>query len=323
MRINIFVSISALILAIGAPGASLFAQLTQVDPTFNAVPSRPLTSAMSHLVQPDGKVIVYGSKTVIDGVPTASIARLNTDGSRDPSFSYCDCALSSVTSARLLPDGKISVAGRDGTTAKIIRLNSDGSVDPTFLVSIPAGGFFHSTLYVEAVQPDGKILVMEWSSVNTNQTYSVSRYNTEGTRDSSFTGFTIVSGTNFGASVRILLLPDGRFYVAENVTNGSGWSGILRRRNANGSIDSTWETPTFTSDPGFPPNVFIYDFAVAADGSVLAVGRFNTVNGLAKPNFVKLLSAGNVDVGFPVPSTGANRVYILPDGKILFGTSSR
>src|SRR5688500_4457852 len=79
------------------------AQPATVDTTFNAVPSSPLTGALSHLVQPDGKVIVYGSKTVIDGVATGTFARLNSDGSRDPSFSYCDCALSTVINARLLP----------------------------------------------------------------------------------------------------------------------------------------------------------------------------------------------------------------------------
>src|SRR5215213_9327574 len=81
---------------------SAIAQSATVDTSFNAVPARPLNVSPSHLVQPDGKVILYGTKTVIDGVASGYFARLNSDGSRDPSFFYCDCALSNVINARVL-----------------------------------------------------------------------------------------------------------------------------------------------------------------------------------------------------------------------------
>ncbi|HUR99658.1 MAG TPA: FG-GAP-like repeat-containing protein [Pyrinomonadaceae bacterium] len=326
---NLF-SISILFTVLLAIAATSNAQLSQVDPTFNAVPSNALTGAMSHLVQPDGKVIVYGPKTVIDGVAADSFARLNSDGSRDPSFSYCDCALSTVTSARLLPDGKIVVAGSELVNGdgggKIIRLNTDGSVDPTFRVFFSGGPGFNERFSVEAVQPDGKILAMRRSSgPGTNVSYGVYRFNTDGTQDASFTPFGVTSGSGFGASIRIALLPDGRFYIATTI-GGSGSSGspTLQRRNADGSIDSTWQAPSFSGDPNIPQSASLFDLAVAPDGGATVAGNFLRVNGLEKAGLVKLMPLGNVDLGFSLPPvTWASRVYTLPDGKTLFaGTIS-
>ena len=321
MKFGARVVIAALVVLSGSIFA--FGQTSSVDPTFNAVPSLPLTSGLSHLVQPDGKVIVYGSKTVIDGVATAEIARLNSDGSRDQSFSYCSCALTEVTGAEPLPDGKIVVAGRDFVGGRIIRLNADGSVDPTFVVFTPGGPSFGVKYFVEAVQPDGKILVTRRTSgPTTNVTFSVYRYNTNATQDSTFAPFTVTSGSGFDSTTRIVLLSDGRFYIASTITGGGFTTSTLNRRNADGSIDSTWQSPGFSGEPGFPQNVRIYDLAVATDGGVLVVGNFMRVNGVEKTNFVKLLPAGNVDLAFPVPSTSATRVYSLPDGKILYATAS-
>jgi hypothetical protein len=70
----------ALILA-----ASVTAFGEDVDPTFNAVPSSPLTStsSLSQIVQPDGKVILYGPKLVVDATAKGDIVRLNVDGTLD------------------------------------------------------------------------------------------------------------------------------------------------------------------------------------------------------------------------------------------------
>jgi uncharacterized delta-60 repeat protein len=227
-----------------------------------------------------------------------------------------------VTSARLLPDGKIVVAGNDGVTGKIIRLNTDGSVDPNFVVSFGGIGTQSESFSVEAVQPDGKILATRRSSASGSYLLRVYRFNTNGAEDLSFTPFTVAESFGGTASVRIELLSDGRFYLTLNVTNAGGNIGGVSRRNADGSVDSTWQSPSILSAPGLPADVFIYDLAVAPDGGVFAVGRFSIVNGLEKQGFVKLLPAGNVDVGFPAPPTSASRLYILPDGKILIAGSS-
>ncbi len=112
---------------------------TTVDLTFNAVPSKSLTSPteLQQVVQPDGKVIVFGIKGVANGVAKGDVFRLNADGTLDTTFDYCGCRLTSVRNVMLAPAGKIIVAGGEGNGAKMIRLNPDGSIDPTFLATSP------------------------------------------------------------------------------------------------------------------------------------------------------------------------------------------
>src|SRR6185503_21201482 len=97
------------------------------------------------LVQPDGKILLAGSFTTINGVGRAQIARLNEDGTVDPGFSsYLDAAsYNQVTCLALQPDGKLLMGGFlsfvNGTRPGIARLNEDGSVDSTFNLNFEFG----------------------------------------------------------------------------------------------------------------------------------------------------------------------------------------
>jgi uncharacterized delta-60 repeat protein len=85
-------------------------------------------------VQPDGKILVAGSS---DG--DFALARYNSDGSLDTSFSYdgrdttnfggSDDGCNNVT---MQADGKILVTGSSGGDFAVARYNSDGSLDTTF-----------------------------------------------------------------------------------------------------------------------------------------------------------------------------------------------
>lgn len=94
-------------------------------------------------VQPDGKVLITGQFTTYDGEPVAGIARLEPDGSLDPSFQvgtgFAGLAGPDVGGAALLlqHDGKIVVGGwfnsYNGVPRNnILRLNADGSLDHSF-----------------------------------------------------------------------------------------------------------------------------------------------------------------------------------------------
>lgn len=294
---------------------------SDVDPTFNAVPSSDLLtpSSFQQLVQPDGKIIVYGPKMVVDGVAKGDILRLNTDGTADDTFNYCRCGLSSIRNVMLGADGKIIVAGSEDNNAKMIRLNADGTTDNSFVVfsAGPPPIFGGAEFSVSAVQPDGKVLATLRFASQGFVSFGLSRYNANGSVDSGFTSIAIASGSPMSASVVIQLLPDGRFYLA--VTSGvTGTSASLRRRNADGSADATFENPSFQTT-GFPSFTTITDIAVASDGNVLVSGTWDTVNGLSRKNLIRLQPAGNVDLGFTSPSmvqTG-NSVEILGDGRIL------
>ena len=117
-------------------------------------------------LQADGKILVAGSFTTIGGGGTGTttrntLARLNADGSLDPSFN--PGANGQVVALAVQADGKILVGGGfttlggggTGTTARscIGRLNADGSLDTSFDPGAKA------EVLALAVQPDGKILV--------------------------------------------------------------------------------------------------------------------------------------------------------------------
>src|SRR5947209_18778926 len=73
------------------------------------------------VVQPNGKVIIGGEFTTVKGLARSGIARLNSDGSGDPTFNPRIEANGNVLSVALQADGKVLV-GSGG----IVRLNSDG-----------------------------------------------------------------------------------------------------------------------------------------------------------------------------------------------------
>lgn len=298
---------------------------TTVDQTFNAVPSSELTltTAFQQVVQPDGKVIVFGMKGVVDGVAKGDIFRLNADGTLDNTFSYCNCGLTRVTSLKLAPDGRMLVGGTVPGFAKIIRLNTDGSIDPTYSTTSPgpSPAFLGSAEFVvNAVQSDGKVYATRQFTSTGNSFFYLRRYNSDGSIDSGFAEIFLTSGSPAFASVLIEFLGDGRFMMA--VTSGTTGSGAtLRRRNSDGSVDASFEAPSFAGS-GFPALVNISGISIEADGSVLAAGRWETVNGLTKKNLVRLLPAGNVDLVFNGPNAfWGTGVQALAGGKLLFSAN--
>src|SRR5204863_715331 len=87
--------------------------------------------------QPDGKVIVGGNFTTVNGVARNCVARLLADGSLDTTFNPGTGANDVVVAVLLQPDGKVVIGGYfttiNGTTKRMLaRLNADGSVDGTF-----------------------------------------------------------------------------------------------------------------------------------------------------------------------------------------------
>ena len=295
----------------------------QVDPTFNAVPSIVATSGIAApVVQPDGKVILSGGRMVVDGVAKSEIVRLNTDGTADPTFSYCGCAIGAIRNIMLAPDGKIIVAGSTSNNAKIIRLNQDGSVDPGFSVfsAGPPPFFGGAEFSVHAVQPDGKVLAMLRVSSSGYVAFYLDRYNADGTVDAGFPRIGLAGGSPMAASLEIELLPSGKFYMA--LTAGvTGNSATLTRRNSDGSLDSSWTAPNF-GPVGFGSFTSIRDLEALPDESVLVAGNWQTVNGVAKRYLIKLLPAGNVDLDFATPPVHWGlEVERLPDGKIIFSGS--
>src|SRR5262249_14714436 len=126
------------------------------DPYFRT----PLVEAAA--VQSDGKVILGGVFTQVDGLSSSNLVRLQTDGTVDSSFVAWvgSTNRARVRALAIQADGKI-LAGGDFTVANslprrsLARFNSDGTLDTSFIPSFSVGGVVHTIL----IQPNGTILV--------------------------------------------------------------------------------------------------------------------------------------------------------------------
>ena len=101
-----------------------------------------IRDSSSIVLQPDGKVLAGGG---------TNLARLNTDGSVDPSFTSTGFGIESLA---LQSDGKILV-GSIQSGAIVRRLNPDGSEDAN--VDVFAG--LSTWVRAIALQPDGRVLI--------------------------------------------------------------------------------------------------------------------------------------------------------------------
>ncbi len=301
--------------------ASSFAQ-NAVDPTFD-----PGTGANafieSTVVQPDGKILVCGMFTSINGVPRNYIARLKSDGSVDPTFianpNYWTRFMA------LQPNGKILIGGFftgvDGASRnRVARLNENGSLDTTFNPGIGCTGRMVPAdptdpfLFAIAVQNDGKIIIGgNFTNYNGVVRNGVARLNSNGSLDSTFN-----VGDGVNSWVRsILILPNAQILL-------SGWFENYDNRTHNRMVRLN---PDGSADTGFNPwfgySTSIYSMSRQNDGKIVVGGHSVNTNAPFRQEIVRLLSDGSYDPEFNPGGEGANdkveSVVVEPDGKILIG----
>ncbi|PTN33773.1 delta-60 repeat domain-containing protein [Desulfonatronum sp. SC1] len=267
-------------------------------------------------LQPDGKILIGGWFTTVNGVARTGIARLNANGALDNGFqAVVDGWLSSLA---LQPDGKILIGGSfttvNGVTRTgIARLNADGSLNAIFNPALIEG-----SVYVLAVQPNGRILIGgEFQKVGGVTRTGIARLNANGTLDTGFNPAAIE-----GNSVTNLALQsDGKIIVAGFFTKVGGQprNGIARL-NPNGTLDGSF----FSVGPEHDPtgNPFISGLAIQPDGKILVSGQFDRMDGWPYNHIARLLVDGTLDMTFD-PAIGPNTFFhcmaLQADGKILIG----
>ena len=265
-------------------------------------------------VQDDGKVLIGGWFTEVDGVARNYIARLNQDGSLDTGFDTSIGSNNPVYSVAAQPDGKVLIGGEfslvEGVPRnRIARLNANGSLNAAFNPGDGANG----TVQVVAVQSDGKVLIGgEFTQVDGVARSQVARLNADGTLD---TGFDTSKGP--GTHVTALtpqadskVIIGGSFTKVDEVERNR-----IARLKADGSLDEGF-------DPGTGANSLVYAVALQPDGKVLNGGWFTEVNGVERNHIARLNADGSLDTTFDT-STGANNVVyavaLQPNGRVLIG----
>jgi uncharacterized delta-60 repeat protein len=304
-------------------------------------------------IQADGKILAAGQANGISGSGTDfAIVRYNADGSLDATFDEDGKVTtagaagtgSDIAHALILqPDGKIIAVGESDFDFTAVRYNSDGSLDTTFdsdgRVVTPitaAGGASAEIAFAVGLQSDGKIVLAGYAGVTatSGQDFALVRYNTDGSLDSTFDSdgkvtTAIAPGTGSDAAYAVAIQPDGKI-VAAGYTGSSTTDFGLVRYNANGSLDTTFDTDGRVITAIGTGSDFANGVAIQPDGKIVAAGR---ADGFAASGtdfaLARYLSNGSLDSTFDgdgraITALGsgtnadiANAVSVQSDGKII------
>jgi uncharacterized delta-60 repeat protein len=276
-----------------------------VDTGFKASVGRLGGAVLSTVIQPDGKIIIAGDYENVNGLYRTGIARLNADGTTDPTFNppefltqSINPVYGSINKIGLQADGKIIVGGRfsvAGQPRGLVRLNADGSLDAAFFNSAVlenvrgVGDFF--------IYPNGQILFTGSRFNGTSESPTFTRINADGSLDLQ-NGYVVF---------KIAVQSDGKI-----VAHAQGPT--LIRYDADFSVDNTFQTSSLG-----PLN----DLVIQPDGKLVLGGNFTSINGFTVNRLARINPNGTVDTSFNVGTAGANNavnvVRIQPNGKIFIG----
>jgi uncharacterized delta-60 repeat protein len=254
-----------------------------------------------------GKVLVAGFFLNYQGSSALRLIRLESDGSRDSTFT-APPTNNYLRVFDVLPDGAIIAGGAFTTpSVRLMKLDADGAPDATFSTNLGTG--FDDDVWTVATQSNGQILVGgQFTSFNGNNLGSrLVRLNADGTLDSTFS-------TNFGAAVNdrvraIHVQSDGKILV------GGRFSGGLIRLNSDGSVDAGFST---SRGSGF--NSEVTDIQPGPAGQVYLSGNFTTYQGSPAVRVVRMNDDASLDSSFTTgvgPNSFTSRVLPLANGQVI------
>jgi uncharacterized delta-60 repeat protein len=283
------------------------------DPTFDPGSgvegtSEPMVRCIA--LQPDGKMLVGGTFTMVDGIGRNHIARLHSDGNLDRSFEPGNALghnqSQRVRSIAVAADGKILVGGRfssfDGQSRlALARLESDGSLDIGFDSWLTGPPIWDLEVNAVLAQPDGKLLIGgNFVAVDGTPRNGLARLNSDGSLDHTFDP---PAAAMPEAVAALALHPDGKVLASFGL--------YAARFHPDGTRETTFECRA---------NGTIEAVAAGSDGRAFIGGRFTTVNGVPRMRIARLLPNGTPESSIGI---GANRpIYALamqPDGNALVG----
>ena len=274
-------------------------------------------SVRTTVTQDDGRIVVGGGFTDLNGNTRNFLVRLNPDGTEDVKF-YNNLGTSfnsTLYALAIQPDGGILVGGgftelNGNTRSRLVRLND--IEDATFYNNL--GNGFNDLVYALAIQPDGKILVGgEFNELDGNSKNKLVRLNPDGTED---TAFYSNLGSGFDGVVRdITLQPDGGILVGGGFT---GLNGNTRRRLVRLNPDGTEDVDFYTNLGGSFDNP-VYSLTIQPDGKIIVGGEFNNFNGNAREFLIQLNSDGTEVTSFYTNLGGSFNgiIYTLTNDKIF------
>lgn len=224
-------------------------------------------------------------------------------------------------------DGRIVAVGisvQGGTNQfTLARYNIDGTLDATFdgdgIVTTTTIGA-SSIARTVALQTNGKIVV----GGDSGGQLALTRYNTDGTLDTTFDTDGIVTTTSLttAAGLDLVIQGDGKIVLAGQSNVGGAITATLARFNSDGTPDTTFDTDGIVTAPAGE----VRAVALQSDGRIIVAGRSASHFFLARYN-----SDGTPDTTFDsdgiVTTSIGNASFVMdlaiqPDGKIIASGNS-
>ncbi|QNF33537.1 T9SS type A sorting domain-containing protein [Adhaeribacter swui] len=265
-------------------------------------------------LQSDGKVVIGGSFTTVNGINHSYIARYNASGTLDSKFNAETNA--AVEAVVIQKDGRILIAGsftqvNGQARTRIARLNADGTLDESF--NLATG--INNTVSAMLVNADGKIVIGgAFTKVNNFNRKYLARLNSDGKLDNNY-----YPGTGLDGAVEALVQqPDGKLIFAGLFTSVNGEvKKNIARLNTDGSLDASFNTNS---------NNAIYTVLLREDGRIMIGGIFTQIDGKVRNRVARLKIDGSLDPTFDPrigSNAGTNRevntLALMPDQRLLLG----
>ena len=293
-----------------------------VDGSFDPVIGATSGQIVDNFIQPDGKILIAGAFSTVNGTNKNAIARFNSDGTLDAGFNSGSGPSDAVFSIDMQSDGKIIIGGlftsyNGMPVGRIARLNADGTLDQTFNtggvgMNNRTGG--NQEITVVKVLPNDKIVIGgTFTNFNGTTQNRIARLNPDGNLD---TSFTVGTGAN-GPIIALALQSDGKIVIGGNF---NGYNGTVSPRLARINTDGTFDNSFMVASGA---NESVMDIIVQPDSKILVSGYFTGFAGFSKNGVVRLNRDGSIDQTFDVAGVDAVVVGIAlqADGKILLGGS--
>lgn len=297
-------------------------------------------------LQTDGRILVGGHSDNATSRNFA-LARYNSDGSLDTSFDGDGKLTTAIglydfaNSILIQPDNKIVAAGWSGGSLDndfaLVRYNTDGSLDTSFdfdgkaITRINNGT--NDIARAVVLQSDGKIVLAGQSHNGEIRTFTLARYNTNGSLDNTFgnralLGFSPSSGNDQANAT--VVQSDGKILVVGNSRINTNYDFALARLNTDGLLDTTFDSDGKVATPIGSSDDFALASAIQSDGKIIVAGASYN-GGLSSIALVRYNTNGSLDTTFDSDgkvttavgdSVVAYSVTIQSDGKIVVAGAS-
>ena len=248
------------------------------------------TDVAALAIQADGKIVAVGDTGTDDPesgfwVEDWALARYNPNGSLDTTYgddgkviTVFGSSVDQARSAALQVDGKLVVAGRNGSDFALARYTEGGDLDPAFSGDGKVTtGFGDASAEGVVLQPDGRIVVVGYGTAGAvdDLDFALARYQPDGSLDTSFGGGKVLTdfGSNLDFGISAALDANGSIVVGGAAAVDGDGDFALARYRPDGSLDPDFGSAgRLTTDFDPVRDDEVRSVLVQADGKVVAAG---------------------------------------------------